>query len=77
MLDDVEKHIDMLVSLDDETYYHMTYPEVKTFIEDDVRSLGSEATEKLCSLLQNPYAWSCFFSLKDVFIRFLFFFSQL
>jgi len=67
LLDDVEKHIDMLVSLDDETYYHMTYPEVKTFIEDDVRSLvslGSEATEKLCSLLQNPYAWSCFFPLK-------------
>jgi len=65
--DDVEKHIDMLVSLDDETHYDMTYAEVKTFIEDDVRSLvslGSEATEELCSLLQDPHTWSCFFSLK-------------
>ena len=24
--------------------------------------------EKLCSLLQNPYAWSCFFSLKALYI---------
>jgi len=62
--DDVEKHIDMLISLDDETYYHMTYHEVKAFIEDDVQSLGSEATEKLCSLLQDPLTWSCLFPLK-------------
>ena len=59
----------MLISLDDETHYNMTYAKVKKFIEDDVQSLislGSEATEELCSLLQDPLTWSCLFSLETL-----------
>lgn len=67
MSEETQKHIDNLRSVDDETYYNMTYDDVNAFLQDDMQALssyGSEATKELCSLLNNPDSWSSLFALE-------------